>query len=150
MSASDPHPADRRGRRIRIALDPAYGGAPALALAADLGRALQARIEAVFLESEDLLALARLPLAREITAATRLPRVTSVAPWLGRCSGAQTSQRLCPGSLAFFIMCRQEPSSLSVRKMVNAGCSHSLSFDGSNISWPFMSLGLSKSQPLTT
>ena len=49
------------------------------------------------------------------TLATRLPLVTSSLLEEGRCPGVHTSHRLFPGSSAFLIICRHEPSSLSVR-----------------------------------
>lgn len=61
-------------RRIRLALEAGACQQAAESLAAELARALSAQLEAVFLRDEGLLALAGLPLAREITTTTRRAR----------------------------------------------------------------------------
>ena len=72
MSPVSPLPLSRR--RVRLGIGTGPGARAAERWAADMARALDAEIDAVFVESEALLALARLPVAREITATTRVAR----------------------------------------------------------------------------
>lgn len=75
--ASPPaHPPERppARRRVRVSVEAGARGRAVERWAADLARTLEAEVDAVFVESEELLALARLPAAREITAVTRQAR----------------------------------------------------------------------------
>ncbi len=66
-------------RRVRLSAEISAEGRAAMGLAAEIAQALEAHLDAVFFEDEDVLALARLPVAREVLRTTGAGRPLDAA-----------------------------------------------------------------------